>query len=279
MKLSALPERRKTPRTTVEAITYISFDADNGGILSNISEEGLCFHAARPVQQTERLRVRFSVNGTPIEGYVEPIWLDETQKTGGFRFISLSPETDKQIGQSISGSAGSGSTGSGSTGLAAAPVRAVRSVPKTRAVRTLNASGSDHFSLRRLKSCSVMRVMQRLWVAGKTAKIWSMVSALAVSMYGFALRVMGGLRRVLWPRTEVPHVRASLQSFPAQNKAAATWFFRGVLTGLLIGALVGATLQLGIYRRQFGELLIDFGGRLAAKPAQTVPLAPARNVQ
>jgi len=266
MKLSALPERRKTPRTIVEAITYISFDADNGGILSNMSEEGLCFHAARPVQQSEGLRVSFSVNGTPIEAYVELIWLDETQKTGGFRFISLSPETYKQIGQSISGS----------TGLASDPDRAVRSVPKTRAFRALNASGSDHFSLRRLKSCSVMRVMQRLWVAGETAKILRMVS---VSMYGFALRVMGGIRRVSWPRTEVPYVRPSPQSFPAQNKAAATWFFRGVLTGLLIGALVGATLQLGIYRRQFGELLIDFGGRLAAKPAQTVPLAPARNIQ
>jgi PilZ domain len=269
MKLAALPERRKTPRTKVEAITYISFDGDNGGILSNISEEGLCFHAARPVQQTERLRVRFSVNGRPIEAYVELIWLDETQKTGGFRFISLSPETCKQIGQSISGS----------TGLAAAPVRAVRSVPKTRAVRALNASGSDRFSLRRLKSCSVMRVMQRLWFAGETAKIWSKVSALAVSTYGFALRVMGGLRRVSWPRTEAACVRPSLQSFPAQKKAAATWFFRGLLSGLLIGALVGATLQLSIYRRQFGELLIEFGGRLAAKPAQTVPLAPARNVQ
>ncbi len=269
MELSALPERRKTPRTTVEAITYISFDADNGGILSNISKEGLCFHAARPVQQTERLRVSFSVNGTPIEACVELIWLDETQKTGGFRFISLSPETHKQIGQSISGS----------TGLAAAPVGAVRSAPETRAFRALNASGSDHFSLRRLKSCSVMRVMQRLWVAGETAKIWTMVSALAVSMYGFALRVMGGRRRVSRPRTEVPYARPSPQSFPAQNKAAATWFFRGLLTGLLIGALVGATLQLSIYRRQFGELLIDFGGRLAAKPAQTVPLAPARNMQ
>lgn len=271
MKVSALPERRKTPRTAVETITYISFDGDNGGILSNISEEGLCFHAALPVQQTERVRVCFSVNGTQIEAYVEPIWLDETQKTGGFRYISLSPETYKQIGQSISGS----------TGLATAPVRAMRSEPKPkmRASRGLKASGSDHFSLRRLKSCSVMRVMQRLWVAGETANILSMVSTLAVSMYGFVRRVMGGIRRVSSPRTEVPYVRPSLQNFRAQNKAAVTWFFRGLLTGLLIGALVGATFLLSIYRRQFGELLIEFGGRLAAKPAQIVPLAPERNIQ
>ena len=45
------PERRQTPRTPAPVITYIEFESDNGGLLWNISEGGLCFQTVNPVEQ------------------------------------------------------------------------------------------------------------------------------------------------------------------------------------------------------------------------------------
>jgi hypothetical protein len=76
-------------------------------------------------------------------------------------------------------------------------------------------------------------------------------------------------------RTAAPDVRPLLQKLPPQRNAAATGFFRGLLTGLLIAALVAAALLLSTHRRQFGELLIQLGERFGAKPAvQTVSTPP-----
>jgi hypothetical protein len=95
--LYAGPERRQSPRMPIESITYINFASNNGGILSNISEGGLCFHAAGPVQKTEEFHVWFSLDGYRIETNVELAWTDETQKAGGLRFNSLSPEMHEQL--------------------------------------------------------------------------------------------------------------------------------------------------------------------------------------
>jgi hypothetical protein len=80
----------------VGAITYINFGSNNGGILSNISEGGLCFRSVGPVQQA-RLRVWFSMEGRRIEADVELAWTDETQRTGGLRFNSVSPELQQTL--------------------------------------------------------------------------------------------------------------------------------------------------------------------------------------
>jgi hypothetical protein len=49
------------------------------------------------VQEMERLHVWFSVKGRRVEADVAVVWTDETQKTGGFQFICLSPEAREQI--------------------------------------------------------------------------------------------------------------------------------------------------------------------------------------
>jgi hypothetical protein len=131
------PERRQTPRTRVAAITYINFESNNGGILSNISEGGLCFHAVGPVRQAEELRVWFSADGHRIEANVELAWTDETQKTGGLRFNALSPEMHEQIRNLIRKLA---------TSLSTAQTKWVPSVPKTQPLSALSASRSPRIS-------------------------------------------------------------------------------------------------------------------------------------
>jgi hypothetical protein len=91
------PERRQTPRMTVEGLTYITLEPGNGGMILNVSEGGICFHAAIPVLKTGTLHFRLSEPNVRIEADAELAWSDETLKKGGLRFTNLSSETRQQI--------------------------------------------------------------------------------------------------------------------------------------------------------------------------------------
>jgi hypothetical protein len=90
-------ERRQTPRMTVEPLAYINLEPDNGGIILNVSEGGLCFHSTAPVQQRKSIHFWFSVRYHRIEGDGDLAWADETQKKCGLRFTNLPPEAREQI--------------------------------------------------------------------------------------------------------------------------------------------------------------------------------------
>jgi hypothetical protein len=96
------PERRQTPRTIVNRLAYINLEANNGGILLNVSNEGLCFHSVAPVQRAGTIRFWFSEPNHRIEADGELAWIDETQKTAGLRFINLSTEAREKIRDWIS---------------------------------------------------------------------------------------------------------------------------------------------------------------------------------
>ncbi len=93
----AWPQRRQTTRTTLNSVVYINFDPDNGGIVLNVSEGGLCFHSVAPVQREGALRFWFSEHKQRIEAGAEIAWVDESQKTGGLRFTALPAEGRERI--------------------------------------------------------------------------------------------------------------------------------------------------------------------------------------
>ena len=114
----AMRERRQAPRMTVKGLAYVNLDRDNGGIILNISEGGLCFRATAPVQCTEMVKLWFSYRSQRIEadlghvskneaqtremsGFIETesqlTWRDDTQKKGGLRFMKLPAEARQQI--------------------------------------------------------------------------------------------------------------------------------------------------------------------------------------
>ncbi|MGC1634228.1 MAG: PilZ domain-containing protein [Candidatus Acidiferrales bacterium] len=96
------PQRRQTTRTTLNSVVYINFDSDNGGIVLNVSEGGLCFHSVAPLQREGTLRFWFSEQKQRIEADAEIAWIDETRKTGGLRFTALPAEGHEQIRNWIS---------------------------------------------------------------------------------------------------------------------------------------------------------------------------------
>lgn len=91
------PERRRNPRVNLTGLAYISFDPGNGGIVLNVSEEGLCFHAVTSVQRSAALPFSLSANGNSVEAVGLLAWTDEDRKTGGLRFNGLAPEARRLI--------------------------------------------------------------------------------------------------------------------------------------------------------------------------------------
>jgi cell division protein FtsN len=96
------PERRQAPRTTLERLAYINLEPDNGGIILNVSEGGLCFRSIAPIEGTGTIHFSLSEHNHSIEADGELAWTDETQKRGGLRFTNVPAEVRKQIGNWIS---------------------------------------------------------------------------------------------------------------------------------------------------------------------------------
>ncbi len=103
----------------VNGLAYVNLDPDNGGVILDISEGGLCFQSTAPVKRTETIRFWFSYRGQEriesgrglgpeeeihtrgvsrlIEARSELAWTDSTMKRGGLRFTSLSETARQQI--------------------------------------------------------------------------------------------------------------------------------------------------------------------------------------
>jgi len=90
------PERRQTPRTTIARHAYINIEPNNGGIVLNVSEGGLCFHSLDAVQRNGTIRFWFTHQNQRIEADGTLAWTDEKQN-GGLRFTSLPEEARKKI--------------------------------------------------------------------------------------------------------------------------------------------------------------------------------------
>lgn len=137
MSLPAMqPDRRRLPRTNLECLAYINFEPNNGGIILNICEDGLCFHAVAPVETNTNACFWFSAESTRIAAEGLVVWVDTSRKTGGLRFNHLSQDARRQIRVWMDPS----------SKPLARPKEAVVPVPSSRSallvVRRANAAGS-----------------------------------------------------------------------------------------------------------------------------------------
>lgn len=93
-----LQERRRVSRITPIEVFYVQFGEDTGGIVWNVSESGLGFHAATPMNIAGPVRIRLSPNPEnriEINGTIA--WLDEAKRYGGLQFIGLTTRTRELI--------------------------------------------------------------------------------------------------------------------------------------------------------------------------------------
>jgi hypothetical protein len=84
-------ERRHAPRTKLVEIAYIGMGPENGGLVLDVSDGGLSFHAVAPVQPAETIHFLLSLRGhSRIEGAGEVVWTNEMKTVCGLKFTSLS---------------------------------------------------------------------------------------------------------------------------------------------------------------------------------------------
>jgi hypothetical protein len=93
-------ERRHSPR--IALLAYVNLEPDNGGILIDVSEGGICFRSAVPVPQSSMVHFSFSLDSHRIEASGRLAWTDTTRKRGGLRFTGVSPEVQSAISDWIS---------------------------------------------------------------------------------------------------------------------------------------------------------------------------------
>jgi hypothetical protein len=90
-------ERRQYSRKTLNPLPYINLPSDNGGIVLDVSEQGLRFRAIGPVEPSGPILFSFTARSTLVSGMGELVWFDQANKTGGLRFTELPYKALEQI--------------------------------------------------------------------------------------------------------------------------------------------------------------------------------------
>lgn len=90
-------ERRQYSRKTLNPLPYINLPSGNGGIVLDVSEQGLRFRALAPLEPSEAIRFWFTARSKLVSGIGKIVWFDEVKKTGGLRFTDLPYNALEQI--------------------------------------------------------------------------------------------------------------------------------------------------------------------------------------
>jgi Gram-negative bacterial TonB protein C-terminal/PilZ domain len=93
-------DRRLQTRTTLASCAYSALDDSNGGIVLNISETGMAVATAAPLVLADYLphtRFRLPNIEQRFKVSAQVVWLAESKKTVGIRFVDLTAEARNQI--------------------------------------------------------------------------------------------------------------------------------------------------------------------------------------
>lgn len=92
-------ERRQQRRATPTALLYIHIGADNGGIVTDLTDDGVRVRAVHPLDlQTETaVGLQLPNSHARIDTAARIVWVSESKKEGGLHFVVLSAEERSQI--------------------------------------------------------------------------------------------------------------------------------------------------------------------------------------
>src|SRR5579863_2839500 len=102
--LSPARQARAKHRHELRTLTYVTLDQANGGIVRNLSHEGIGVQAVGALRPRQQLRVRFDLRfpRVRVEARGEVTWATSSGQCG-IRFVDLSPRTTRQIDEWIFG--------------------------------------------------------------------------------------------------------------------------------------------------------------------------------
>lgn len=103
-------ERRRFVRQRVRSLAYLDVGPDNGGIVLNLSENGIALQAVNPfIDQTRvSLRIERSKSRKRIEASAEITWLSDSKREAGLQFVELSDDARVEITDWVSAEADAG---------------------------------------------------------------------------------------------------------------------------------------------------------------------------
>jgi hypothetical protein len=93
-------DRRLQLRTTPSSRAQVELGGTNGGVVLNISESGMAVAAADPFVVDDflpRIRLQLPGSGQSIEISAQIVWLAESKKSTGIRFMDLTAEARSEI--------------------------------------------------------------------------------------------------------------------------------------------------------------------------------------
>jgi len=101
---SAARSGRTRHRHELRTLTYVTLDQANGGIVRNLSHDGIAVQAVAAVRPRQQLRVRFELRYPKlrVETRGEVVWSTFSGQCG-IRFLDLSPRLVRQIDEWIFG--------------------------------------------------------------------------------------------------------------------------------------------------------------------------------
>jgi hypothetical protein len=102
--LSRARDARAQPRHELRTLTYVTLDQGNGGIVRNLTSEGMRLQVIAPVSPLQQYSVRLDLRNPRlrIETRGEVVWSALSGECG-IRFLDLSPRTNDQIKEWILG--------------------------------------------------------------------------------------------------------------------------------------------------------------------------------
>src|SRR3989449_5243671 len=98
-KALGVSERRARTRTLVAPPIYVDLGKVNGGLIYNMSEDGLALSAAMILGGDELVSMRILLpdSGGWMEATGQLTWKSESRKTAGMRFVGLPEEARQRI--------------------------------------------------------------------------------------------------------------------------------------------------------------------------------------
>jgi hypothetical protein len=94
---AASNEKRRVERTRMDQLLYVELGTGNGGIVLDVSEEGCGFLSIAPIWDNEP-HFSFAIGGgRQIQGEGKIVWVDESKKLGGLRFVNATPAFREQV--------------------------------------------------------------------------------------------------------------------------------------------------------------------------------------
>ena len=102
--LSAARKARTQHRHELRTLTYVTLDQANGGIVRNLSDEGIGVQVVAAVRPRQQLSVRFELRDPRlrVEAQGEVVWATSSGQCG-IQFLGLSPRTIRLINEWIFG--------------------------------------------------------------------------------------------------------------------------------------------------------------------------------